>query len=143
VEEFTQLVNSMQSMVIALREEYFKGQEVGWEEVERMGLQPIRIAGKEPTPQQPELGTSKTFSKLITNLRHAFAHGGYEFLGHPEITGIRVWNLPMNATDRIVNRTWEAELSEKELKAVAYLFSDYLESVHGPFLPKNDAEEDE
>jgi len=49
VEEFTQLLNSMLGMLICLREEYFKGREVTWDEVEEYGLKPIYVYN---TPQK-------------------------------------------------------------------------------------------
>ena len=83
VEEFTQLLNSMLGMLICLREEYFKGQEVTWDEVKKHGLPPMPIEGDPPTPVSPKLEHSKSFSKLIGNLRHAFAHNCFVLVGNP------------------------------------------------------------
>ena len=41
VEEFTQLLNSMLGMVISLREDYFKGNPVSWEDVEEKNLEEL------------------------------------------------------------------------------------------------------
>ncbi len=130
VEEFTQLLNSMLGMLICLREEYFKNIEVTWDEVERYGLKPIPIEGDDSIPASPKLKKSKTFSKLISNLRHAFSHNGFELLGNP-ITSVRVWNVPMNEENKPENRVWQAELSEQQLHLLADLFIDYLERRHG------------
>ena len=73
-------------MLICLREEYFKGHEVTWDEVEEHGLPSIPIEGDPPTSTSLKLKHSKSFSKLIENLRHAFAHNCFEVVGNP-ITG--------------------------------------------------------
>lgn len=121
VEEFTQLLNSMLGMLVALREEYFKGREVTWDKVEeQMLLVSDRVRRK---------GVS--FSKVITRLRNAFAHGNYELLGYPEITGIRAWNIPHGKANLPENRNWKDDFTEDELKEIAYLFIGYLEKTRG------------
>jgi hypothetical protein len=132
VEEFTQLLNSMLGMLISLREEYFTESEpkVTWDEVEKYGLQPIRIEGDAPTQTSPNLKHTETFSELISNLRHAFAHNCFELVGDP-ITGVRVWKIPNRTPNSPKNRTWQAELSEQQLQQVAILFIDFLEKRHG------------
>jgi hypothetical protein len=136
VEEFTQLLNSMLGMLICLREEYFKGREVTWDRVQEYDLQPIPIEGEVPTRISPRLQSSKTFSKLIGNLRHAFAHNCFELVGNP-ITGVRAWNIPPGQVDSPENRIWQAELSEHALLQIANLFIDYLEKEHGRDLAEN------
>lgn len=142
VEEFTQLLNSMSGMLVALREEYFFGKTVEWSDVVRVGLQPITVADKVNTTAQPKLEQARSFSQLITRLRHAFAHGNYELLGdsgvprgNQQITGIRVWNVPYDTASKDRSkpefRIWEAELTEQQLKDIAYLFIDYLEKTRG------------
>jgi hypothetical protein len=135
VEEFTQLLNSMLGMLICLREDYFKGRKVTWEEVESKGLQRVAIQETKPHVFSPELKTSNMFSKLISNMRHAFAHNNFELLGRPEITGVKVWNNTAKKSKGRRWRTWEAELSEEQLKALAYLFIDYLEAELGRHAP--------
>ena len=130
VEEFTQLLNSMLGMLICLREEYFKGSEVTWDKVKASGLIPIQIEGDASTQTSPNLKHSETFSSLISNLRHAFAHNCFELLGDP-ITGVRVWNIPNGTPNSHNSRTWQAELSEQQLQQVANLFIDFLEKRHG------------
>src|SRR5688500_18105832 len=77
VEEFTQLLNSMLGLVIGLREDYFKGSQVSWEQVENLGLLKGRnhlksITGKKPSEVRPRLKQVFSFSQLISKLRHAF-----------------------------------------------------------------------
>ncbi|MHC4352447.1 MAG: HEPN family nuclease [Planctomycetota bacterium] len=136
VEEFTQLLNSMLGMLVCLREEYFRGEEVTWKRVEEYGLKPIRIEGDAPSKLSPNLKQSKTFSRLISNLRHAFAHNCFELVGNP-ITGVKVWNVPAGNENKCKNRNWQANLSEEQLREVATLFIDFLEKKHGQDLPAN------
>ena len=131
VEEFTQMINSMQSMVVALREDDFKGRTVSWGSVRAQGLEPVDITEKAPTTEQPLLEQSTSFSHLISRVRHAFSHRRYALIGSPNITGIRLWNLPTNSLDNPQSRTWEAELSEDQLRALAYLLLDYLRKDWG------------
>ena len=130
VEEFTQLLNSMLGMLICLREEYFKGREVTWDRVKEYGLPRISVEGDAPTQTTPKLGHSKTFSKLISNLRHGFAHNCFELVGNP-ITGVRIWNIPNGEDNLPVNRSWQTELSEQQLRQIADLFVDFIEKELG------------
>ena len=136
VEEFTQLLNSMLGMLVCLREEYFKGEEVTWDRVDEYGLKRIPIEGDAPCTISPNLKHSETFSKLISNLRHAFAHNCFELVGDP-ITGLKVWNVPPGKENKPEERIWQAELSEQQLKEVATLFIDFLEKKHGDQLAAN------
>lgn len=142
VEEFTQLLNSMAGMLVALREEYFVGKSVSWDDVKTVGLNPITVVDKEKSVEQPELKRANSFSKLIGNLRHAFAHNNFDLIGESgvspasqRITGLRVWNVPASTDldDRRApeRRIWEAEIPEQQLKDIAYLFIDYLEKTRG------------
>ncbi len=59
VEEFTQLLNSMLGMLISLREDYFRGSDIGWQRVQDLGLKnykkDMEIKGKTPTSESPNL----------------------------------------------------------------------------------------
>jgi hypothetical protein len=127
VEEFTQLLNSMLGMLICLREEYFKGKEVTWDDVKKLDLCPIPIDGDAKGPTGQELKQSKTFGKLITGLRNAFAHNCFELTGNSTITGVKVWNIPPDKKNLPENRIWQAELTEEQLRRIAYLFIEFLE----------------
>lgn len=135
VEEFTQLLNSMLGMLISLSEDYFKGSTISWDDVERLGLKSWdpklkQINGKMPTAESPKLKQLKSFSELITKLRNAFAHNNFDHTINGEktlITGVKVWNIPLGKKGTPENRVWEAEISEKDLKSLAYLFVEYLE----------------
>lgn len=137
VEEFTQLVNSMLGMVISLREDYFKGSHITWQDVKAMGLANwtpvLKIAGKTSSNTSPNLQQINSFSQLITKLRHAFAHNCFELVSDNNlITGVKVWNVPTGSKNIPQNRVWEAEISETELKSLAYLFVEYLEKKLNP-----------
>ena len=139
VEEFTQLLNSMLGMVISLREEYFKGSHVSWEEVEQLGLLAERndlrdITGERANQKSPKLQEINSFSQLITKLRHAFAHSCFDPItdqSSDQIAGIKVWNIPSGQDNRPENRVWEAEISEVQLKNLAYLIVDHIEKELG------------
>lgn len=131
VEEFTQLLNSMLGMLICLREEYFRGHEVTWQEVEGSRLQRLYNESDESNDEFPKLKAITTFSQLISKLRNAFAHNCFELLGSPTITGVRVWNVPDGDKNIPRKRTWQAKLSEQQLRDVAILLVDFLEKKHG------------
>jgi hypothetical protein len=139
VEEFTQLVNSMLSMVISLREDFFKGGDYSWEEVEILLLPSWNpelrdITGKDPSSDKPNLKKAKSFSQLMANIRHAFAHNCYDFFSkdtNGEIHGVTVWNLPLRTENLPINRTWEADIEEAQLRSFAYLVIDFLEHTIG------------
>ena len=139
VEEFTQLLNSMLGMVIGLREDYFKGSRVSWEEVENLELLHGRnnlkhITGKKATIESPNLQEVNTFSQLITRLRNAFAHNCFELMmdnNSNQITGATVWNVPSGQDNNSKNRVWEADISEHDLKSLAYLIVEYIEKELG------------
>ena len=139
VEEFTQLLNSMLGMVISLREDYFKGGHVSWDRVEDLGLLHERenlknVTGKKATPVSPSLQEVNSFSQLITKLRNAFAHSCFKLTiddGSNQITGVTVWNVPLGQDNRPKNRVWEADISEHDLKSLAYLVVEYIEKELG------------
>ena len=135
VEEFTQLLNSMLGILICLREEYFKGKSVSWEDVEDLGLVPIRIAGDAPDVESQELKHTTSFSQLISKLRHGFAHNCFRVIGKPVISGITIWNVKKDFQkcsydEQVAHRCWRATLSEQQIKDISYLLIDYLEGAH-------------
>ena len=135
VEEFTQLLNSMLSMVISLREDYYKGSHIPWQTLQQMGLLQGKtrletITGKKATQTSPNLQQVNSFSQLITKLRNAFAHNCFEIISDKEtkqITGIIVWNIPSGQDNKLPNRVWEADIVEADLKELAYLIVEYIE----------------
>jgi hypothetical protein len=137
VEEFTQLLNSMLCMVISLREDYFKGRSVTWDYVKNLGLSSwdpsLIVDGKKPSSANPNLKQATSFSQLITKIRHAFAHNCFDLVVEENtklITGVTIWNIPTGTKNKLENRVWEVEISENQLKSLAYLFVEYLEAVH-------------
>lgn len=135
VEEFTQLLNSMLGLVISIRENYFKDRRVEWTEVEslvsyRNCYELKNITGIIRTQESPKLKQISSFGELITNIRHSFAHNCYELLiDDKNIIGVKLWNIPTGKSHSAINRGWEAEIMENELKALAFLVLDYLESL--------------
>jgi hypothetical protein len=139
VEEFTQLLNSMLGMVISLREDYFRGDHITWQDVKEKELKhwnsKIEISGKKASRMSPNLQQSNSFSQLITKLRHAFAHNCFELIIDRDsdlIIGLKVWNIQTGRANIVGNRIWEAKISEEELKDIAYLFVEYLENELEP-----------
>lgn len=139
VEEFTQLLNSMLGMVIGLREDYFKGSHVSWDDVKQIELLSgegdlRQITGKKATGTSPGLKKINSFSQLITKLRNAFAHNCFELIisnSSNRITGVTVWNIPSGQDNNPKNRVWEADISEHNLKRLAYLIVYYIEKELG------------
>lgn len=132
VEEFTQLLNSMLGMLISLREDYFKGSHITWQQVKDVGLSSwspsLEIAGKTANTDSPKLQQINSFSQLISRLRNAFAHNCFELISDNNlIIGVKVWNIPTGGLNIPEDRVWEAEILEAELKGLAYLFVEYLE----------------
>lgn len=152
VYEFTQLVNSMLSLVISMRAEYFSERnQVSWADVEaavrRQSLEGrfdigalTQIVGDEATEASPQLRQIEHFSELIDRLRNAFAHCCFELLEDTfhNINGVRVWNVPnekLRQVDRA--RRWQAEISKLQLRDIAYLFIAYLEATRGHEVAKS------
>ena len=140
VEEFTQLLNSMLGIVICLREDYFKGKHISWEDEDVRSLETLQgrndlknTTGKPGNHESPYLQKVNSFSQLVTKLRHAFAHNCFDLIpdGSNQIAGITVWNTPPNRENTPENRIWEADILEKELKDLAYLIVEYIEKKHG------------
>jgi hypothetical protein len=134
VEEFTQLLNSMLGMVISLREDFFKTVDIPWDVAKKqVGSDwdgSLEISGKEPSQEKPNLKPVSSFSGLISNIRHAFSHNNYLLIVDQEqdlITGVTLWNLPPRKPDTQTNRIWEADISETQLRRLAYLFVDFVE----------------
>ncbi len=135
VEEVTQLLNSMLGMLISLREEYFRGKSVTWDNVRHHNLQTVHISAQKRNDDADTWESyDPSFSQLITCLRHAFAHNCFSLVGNEsqprgkrEIVGLEVWNTPKGGK----YHTWKANLTIDDLKAIAYLFIDYLEKTLG------------
>lgn len=137
VEEFTQLLNSMLSIIICIREDYFKwsSSNISWNDIESKNLQcyssELRdLTGDLATTQSPDLKPISSFSQLITKMRHAFAHNCFalnidETTG--QITGVTVWNIRSREDNIPENYVWQAKISESNLKNLAYLVIEYLE----------------
>ena len=136
VEEFTQLLNSMLSMIICLREKYFNSKVVYWESIENIALQHISF-------EEFRILKSRTnqFNQLITRLRHAFSHNHIELLselsplGKNEIVGLKVWNEKTDKETQITTITWRDQFKTEQLKSIAYIFIEYLEETRGHELP--------
>lgn len=132
VEEFTQLFNSMLGMLICLREDYLWGESVKWDDIEAIGLKKVIINDHKPKTSRPNLVQVNSFSQLITNLRHSFAHSNFKFINRQgQIKGLRVWNMPPKLEkkdrDKKELRIWQADLSEEQIKEVTFLLIDYLQ----------------
>ena len=101
-----------------------------WDRVKEYGLPRISVEGDARTQTTPKLRHSKTFSKLISNLRHGFAHNCFELVGNP-ITRVKIWNIPNGEDNLPANRSWQTELSEQQLRQIADLFVDFIEKELG------------
>lgn len=139
VEEFTQLLNSTFGILICLREDFIKGDNVSWEEVKNLGLineanKFENIIGIKATQRSPKLKQVTSFSSLVTNLRHAFAHNCFELLidsNSNKITGVTVWNIPTGDNNITENRVWQENISKDNLKGIVYLVLNYVDKILG------------
>jgi len=118
---FTHLFNSMLGMLVCVRENYYKGsnsRSVEWADL-------MKWNQLEPSPEI--MDKADAFSTLISNLRHAFAHSNYDFISNSDrkISGIRVWKIENGI------ETWNATLTEEELREIANLAVEYLELMFG------------
>src|SRR5690606_27932147 len=133
-----------------MRSEYFSTRKpVTWEEVAQVThRQPRsdidienlrRVTGDAPNDSMPKLRQNTLFNKLIDRLRNAFAHCCFEPYSDESrnIKGVRVWNVP-DERDRhkLGQRRWQAEISEPQLRGIAFLFIAYLEAIHGSEMPQ-------
>lgn len=145
--EFTQLVNSMLSLVISMRAEYFsERKEVTWKDVfetvenletiliDGLTKADIQIGGDTSNTDSPDLNPVATFNELINMVRNGFAHCCFEVIGdqNQEIKGLMIWNVRREEYRlEKEKRTWQAYISEAQLRAIAYLFIAYLEADRG------------
>ena len=123
VYEFTHLFNSMLGMIICVREEYYKSPPgLSDPSVEWSDLNSSRLSFSNSIQKK-----ARSFSKLLTNLRHAFAHSNFEFTvdSNDEISGIEVWN------ERNGEETWRQNFPELELREIADLALSFLELSFG------------
>lgn len=139
VEEFTQLLNSTFGILICLREDFIKGDNVSWEEVKNLGLinelnKLENIFGMKATERSPKLKSITSFSSLVTNLRNALAHNCFELIidsYSKKITGVTIWNIPTAEKNIPENRVWQENISEDNLKSIVYLVLDYVDKILG------------
>lgn len=128
VDEFTHLLNSMLCMVVCLREEYFKERCVTWDDLIAKGLSTIDIVAVNANADSPKLKLHNNFSQLITHVRNGFSHNCFSLNGDTDgnIVGVTIWNIPPNKTNTCENRSWQATISEEQLKELAHLFISYI-----------------
>lgn len=120
VYEYTQLLNSMLSMLILMREKYIKDNHVSWEEIEQLGISvSARFKSKHTS-----------FNRLISDMRHAFAHNYFNLLGRPDITEIELW-LPKNEDEeeKDTNRKWGNKFSKTDLEEIISMLYSYVEQI--------------
>lgn len=117
VYEVTQLINSMLGLLIFPKENYIKSiPKKTTEELKSEGWVIPEVVGNFPQVQD--------LQQLIRYLRNAIAHCNLNFLddGFNHITGIEVWNVPLNA--KVEN--WKARLSIVELESITERFLDLI-----------------
>lgn len=125
--EVTQLVNSMLGLLVFPEQHYFSRiPEIPLSELEQNGWPKISVT--KDIQLSPDFHPCHTLKDLIRYLRNAISHFNLRFLtgSNEEITGLRVWNI----NDRLPQRpkTWEAELSLADLKAITLRFTELLEN---------------
>ena len=124
VYEVTQLVNSMLGLLVFPKESYCGLiPETPLAELVPKGWPPVQAT---PWIQaSPDYRPCLNLRQLVTTLRNGIAHYNIEFIADEQtyqITGLRIWNHYKG------KKTWEAELSLTDLKAITYRFLDLLET---------------
>jgi hypothetical protein len=115
--EATQLVNSMLGLLVFPREEFIK-------QIPQTPLSELKKSGW-PIPRVlngfPQVNDLR---ELVRYLRNAIAHFNIKFIGDGsnEIRLLKVWNTNPNTG----KKTWEAELSPSDLRAIGERFVDLL-----------------
>lgn len=120
--EATQLLNSFLGALIhpweSLRQSASHKFEKSLDDAEKAGWPVVR----NQLPGAPE---SKTYAKMLSCIRNAFAHGSVRLLkdvpdqtGRSDISGVVIWN----PCPQCNSRTWQAELSLDDLTAFLQLF---------------------
>lgn len=117
VYEATQLINSMLGLLIFPKEEYFKAiPETPIKELEAQGWPVPKVTGN--FEQVSDL------RQLIRYLRNAVAHFNMAFPndGTNQLRQLLVWNTDQ----RTNNRTWAAELTLEDLRALTHRFVEHI-----------------
>jgi hypothetical protein len=79
-------------------------------------------------------GASGTLRGLVTNMRHAVAHGNVEFEPNErrEIASLTLWNFSGGRPGPPESRKWEGVISVSDLDQLAYLIANtYAEAFAG------------
>ena len=115
--EVTQLANSLLGLLVFPQERYM-------ESIPDLPLSELVLQG------WPNIHTTfgtlpqETLRQLMRMLRNSISHCNVEFVAGPEqqINGIKVWNSHKG------HKTWQAELSISDLRAIAFKFIELIES---------------
>ncbi|NSW54183.1 MAG: hypothetical protein HPY85_16905 [Anaerolineae bacterium] len=120
VYEVTQLVNSLLGLLIFPQQRWVnRVPRIGLEELVRRGWPEIH-----PTPRiqaDAHFQQADNLHDLVRVLRNSIAHCNIEISdvdANNEICGLRIWNI-----NRQGDKTWEAELSIADLRALAENFA--------------------
>ncbi len=114
--EVTQLANSLLGLLVFPREHYMRHiPDTPLAELVAKGWPDIRTTHGQ-LPQD-------TLRQLMRMMRNSIAHCNVEFVADEEsqITGIKVWNT------RGGQKTWQAELTIDDLRAIALKFVELME----------------
>jgi hypothetical protein len=120
--EVTQLANSLLGLLVFPREHYMRSiPDTPLPNLVKMGWPDIRTT----LGQLPQ----DTLRQLMRMLRNSIAHCNVEFVADQDsrITGIVVWN-----TNKDGHRTWQAELTIDDLRAIAFKFVELIENNGTP-----------
>ena len=122
VYEVTQLANSLLGLLVFPREHY----------IDNIPPTPLSELAAQGWPEiSPTFGElpHDNLKEFMRVLRNSIAHCNVEFRADSEnqIDGLRIWNTKRG------KKTWEAHLSLKELRLIAFKFVELIEQEQSPW----------
>jgi len=120
--EVTQLANSLLGLLVFPREHYMKRiPNTPLSDLVEQGWPDIKITHGRLKEE--------TLKQLMRMLRNSIAHCNVEFVPglDMQITGVRLWNTVWDKAAECNRKTWQAELSIADLRAIAFKFVELIE----------------
>jgi hypothetical protein len=125
VYEVTQLFNSMLGLLVFPQQNYMdRIPETPLHDLVNSGWPAIKLIKGQPL--------CENLRQLIRMLRNGVSHCNIEFIADAknQLTGLRIWNYERGSSANPKN--WEAELSIKDLRSIAFRFIELMESQAEP-----------
>lgn len=122
--EVTQLFNSMLGLLVFPQQRYM-------DQIPQTPLQELVNSGW-PTIKAKGPATCENLRQLIRMLRNGISHCNVRFIADDkkQLAGMCIWNHEGGKSQNPIN--WEAELSIKDLRTIAFKFIELMESEVDP-----------